>query len=123
MSKFLTYEDRLVIAQLLQENASFGVIGKKLGKDRTTIAKEIKNIPMIRKVVVRDILTIHVNIAVHAKLKSCAETVVRINQRINVVYVPSVHCIARILQRISAPLKQNLHMYVMVAVSFPNVPC
>lgn len=42
MSKFLTYEDRLVIAQLLQENASFGVIGKKLGKDRTTIAKEIK---------------------------------------------------------------------------------
>ena len=34
ISKFLTYEDRLVIAQLLQENASFGVIGKKLGKDR-----------------------------------------------------------------------------------------
>ena len=42
MSKFLTYEDRLVIAQLLQENVSFGVIGKMLGKDRTTIAKEIK---------------------------------------------------------------------------------
>ena len=42
MSKFLTYEDRLVIAQLLQENVSFGVIGNKLGKDRTTIAKEIK---------------------------------------------------------------------------------
>ena len=34
MSKFLTYEDRLVIAQLLQENVSFGVIGNKLGKDR-----------------------------------------------------------------------------------------
>lgn len=49
---------------------------------------------MIRKVVVRDILIIHVNIAVHAKPKSCAETVVRINQRINVVYVPSVHCTA-----------------------------
>lgn len=57
MSKFLTYEDRLVIAQLLQENVSFGVIGKKLGKDRTTIAKEIKSIPMIRKVVAQDILT------------------------------------------------------------------
>ena len=42
MSKFLTYEDRLVIAQLLQENVSFGVIGNELGKDRTTIAKEIK---------------------------------------------------------------------------------
>ena len=78
---------------------------------------------MIRKVVVRDILTIRANIAAHAKLKNCAETVVRINQRINAVCVPSVHCIARILQRISAPLKPNLHMYVMVAASFPNVPC
>ena len=116
MSKFLTYEDRLVIAQLLQENVSFGVIGKKLGKDRTTIAKEIKKHSY-------DILTIHVNIAVHAKLKSCAETVVRINQRINAVCVPSVHYIVRILQRISVPLKPNLHMYVMVAASFPNVPC
>lgn len=78
---------------------------------------------MIRKVVAQDILTIHVNIAVHAKLKSCAETVVRINQRINAVCVPSVHYIVRILQRISVPLKPNLHMYVMVAASFPNVPC
>ena len=42
MSKFLSYEDRMVIAQRLQENASFGAIGKELGKDRTTIAKEIK---------------------------------------------------------------------------------
>lgn len=70
---------------------------------------------MIRKVVVRDILIIHVNIAVHAKPKSCAETVVRINQRINVVYVPSVHCTAWILQRISVLLKQNRHMYVMAS--------
>ena len=42
MSKFLFYEDRMIIAQRLQENASFGTIGKELGKDRTTIAKEIK---------------------------------------------------------------------------------
>ena len=42
MSKFLSYEDRLVIAQRLQENASFGEIGKELGRDRTTIAKEVK---------------------------------------------------------------------------------
>lgn len=42
MSKFLSYEDRLIIAQRVQENASFGAIGKELGKDRTTIAKEIK---------------------------------------------------------------------------------
>lgn len=42
MSKFLSYEDRLIIAKRLQENASFGEIGRELGKDRTTIAKEIK---------------------------------------------------------------------------------
>ena len=77
---------------------------------------------MIRKVVAQDILIIHVNIAVHAKPKSCAETVVRINQRINVVYVPSVHCIGLILQRISAPLRLNLHMYVLVGASFPYAP-
>ena len=55
MSKFLSYEDRMIIAQRLQENASFGAIGKELGKDRTTIAKE-KSIPMTRKAVVPDIL-------------------------------------------------------------------
>ena len=42
MSKFLSYEDRLIIVQRLQENASFGAIGKELGRDRTTIAKEVK---------------------------------------------------------------------------------
>ena len=42
MSKFLSYEDRMIIAQRLQENASFGAIGTELRKDRTTIAKEIK---------------------------------------------------------------------------------
>ena len=42
MSKLLSYEDRMIIAQRLQENASFGAIGTELGKDRTTIAKEIK---------------------------------------------------------------------------------
>lgn len=44
MSKFLSYEDRMIIAQRLQENTSFGAIGKELGKDRTTIAKEIKKV-------------------------------------------------------------------------------
>lgn len=42
MSKFLSYEERLVIAKCLQENASFGEISRELGKDRTTIAKEVK---------------------------------------------------------------------------------
>ena len=42
MSKFLSYEDRLIIGQRLRDNASFGEIGKELGRDRTTIAKEVK---------------------------------------------------------------------------------
>lgn len=42
MSKFLTYEERLIIAQGLKESKSFGAIAKQIGKDRTTIAKEIK---------------------------------------------------------------------------------
>ena len=42
MSKFLSYEDGLIIARCLQGNASFGEISKELGKDRTTIAKEVK---------------------------------------------------------------------------------
>lgn len=49
MSKFLSYEDRLFIASGLKENLSFGQIGKMLGKDRTTIAKEIKKHSYERK--------------------------------------------------------------------------
>ena len=42
MSKFLTFEDRLTIEKGLRENRSFGTIAKEIGKDRTTVAKEIK---------------------------------------------------------------------------------
>ena len=42
MSKFLSFEDRLVIEKGLRENQSFGSIAKEIGKDRTTVAKEIK---------------------------------------------------------------------------------
>lgn len=42
MSKFLTFEDRLTIEKGLRENQSFGAISKEIGKDRTTVAKEIK---------------------------------------------------------------------------------
>lgn len=42
MSKYLTYEERLEIQAGLKQNFSFGEIGRQIGKDRTTIAKEIK---------------------------------------------------------------------------------
>lgn len=42
MSNFLTYEERLSIERGLREQLTFGQIGRELGKDRTTIAKEVK---------------------------------------------------------------------------------
>ena len=42
MSKFLIFEDCLIIEKGLRENQSFGSIAKEIGKDRTTVAKEIK---------------------------------------------------------------------------------
>lgn len=43
MAKFLNYEDRLEIESGLKEHMSFTEIGKKLGRDRTTITKEVRN--------------------------------------------------------------------------------
>lgn len=43
MAKFLGYEDRLEIESGLKEHLSFTELGEKLGRDRTTIAKEIKS--------------------------------------------------------------------------------
>lgn len=49
MSKYLTFEDRLEIEVSLRDQLSFGEIAKKLNKDRTTIAKEIKRNHVIKK--------------------------------------------------------------------------
>ena len=46
MAKFLNYEDRLEIESGLKEHMTFTEIGKKLGRDRTTITKEIRNYSM-----------------------------------------------------------------------------
>ena len=42
MTKYLTYEERLEIQAGLKESLSFGAIARNLGKDRTTVSKEIK---------------------------------------------------------------------------------
>lgn len=49
MSKYLTYEERLEIEGGLKKNLSFGAIAKFIGKDRTTIAKEVKKHSFERK--------------------------------------------------------------------------
>lgn len=96
MSKFLSYEDRMIIAQRLQENASFGAIGKELEKDRTTIAKEIKKYSYDKKAVVPDIRITLVNFVPHAKQKGFVERAVRINPLTNAVCALNVHHIVLI---------------------------
>ena len=79
MSKFLSYEDRMIIAQRLQENVSFGAIGTELGKDRTTIAKEIKKYSYDKKSGRPRYPYILVNSVLHAKQKGFAEQAVHTN--------------------------------------------
>ena len=42
MSKYLTFDERLEIQKGLKYQLSFGEIARTIGKDRTTIAKEIR---------------------------------------------------------------------------------
>ena len=49
MSKYLTFDQRLEIEVYLRDNLSFGVIAKKLAKDRSTISKEVKRNRIIKK--------------------------------------------------------------------------
>ena len=42
MSKFFTYEERLTLQKELRESHSLKSIAKLLGKDPTTISREIK---------------------------------------------------------------------------------
>ena len=42
MAKFLSYEDRLEIQNGLKEHLTFTEIGKRLGRDRTTIMLSVK---------------------------------------------------------------------------------
>ena len=97
MSKFLSYEDRMIIAQRLQENASFGAIGKELGKDRTTIAKEIKKYSYDKKSGRPGYPYNPCKFRTTCKAKKCAERVALISQRINAVCALSARFIVRIL--------------------------
>ncbi len=83
MSKFLSYEDRMIIAQRLQENASFGAIGTELERTVQPLPRRLKSIPMTRKAVVLDIRIILVNSVLHAKQKGFAEQAVHTNPLTN----------------------------------------
>ncbi len=123
MSKFLSYEDRLIIAQRLQENASFGEIGKELDKDRTTIAKEVKITPTIRRTVVPDIHIIPVSSVFPVRQRKYAELAVLMNRHTNAASVQSVPYTAGILRKTSALSRVNHPTYVTDAESFQSVHC
>jgi IS30 family transposase len=42
-NRHLTLEERIIIESWLQKKESFKSIGRELGRDSTTIAKEVKN--------------------------------------------------------------------------------
>ncbi len=50
MSAYLTYEERLEIESGLKEHRTFGEMSKRIGKDRTTIAKEVKKYAVEKKI-------------------------------------------------------------------------
>ena len=49
MSKFLTYDERLEIQKGLKKQLSFGKVASVIGKDRTTVAKEIQKYSIEQK--------------------------------------------------------------------------
>ena len=49
MSHYTTFEERLEIENGLRENLSFGEIAKRLGKDRSTVSREVKKYAVTEK--------------------------------------------------------------------------
>lgn len=50
--KHLSFEDRCVIEEFLNNNYNFTKIGNRIGKDRTTISHEIKNIDFLEQLII-----------------------------------------------------------------------
>ena len=49
MSNYITYEERMEIENCLHNGKSFGQIAKELGKDRSTISREIRKHSVIER--------------------------------------------------------------------------
>lgn len=101
MSKFLSYEDRLIIAQCIQENVSFGKIEKEPERNRTTIAKEIKKYSCDKKCGRSRHPYNPCKLRASCKVKKSVVKDVLINQLINVTYALNVIYDTLISKRIS----------------------
>lgn len=123
MSKFLSYEDRLIISQRIQENASFGAIAKELGKDRTTIAKEIRKYSYDKKSGRPGYPYNPCKYRNSCKAKKSAVRMdARISQPINAACVRNVPSIALILKRRSVLLRGNHLTFTTAAGNSPDAP-
>ena len=73
MAKFLSYEDRLEIESALKEDLTFTEMGKKLGRDRTTITKKSVTMQLSNAQDIQSILIMYASIEKDAREKKCAE--------------------------------------------------
>ena len=49
MSNYITYEERMEVENCLFNGKSFGEIAKELGKDRSTISREVRKHSVIER--------------------------------------------------------------------------
>lgn len=49
MSHYTTFEERFEIENGLRENLSFGEIAERLGKDRSTVSREVRKYAAVEK--------------------------------------------------------------------------
>ena len=49
MSNYITYEERMEVENCLFNGKSFGEIAKELGKDRSTISREVRKHSLIER--------------------------------------------------------------------------
>ena len=49
MSHYTTFEERLEIENGLRETLAFGEIAKRLGKDHSTVSREVKKYALVEK--------------------------------------------------------------------------
>ena len=97
ISKFFTYEDRLEVQKYLKESLAMKAIAKALGKDPTTISREIKSIHRKLPPVILDIHSMNVRIENYAVCKRFAVKIALINQQCTAKYVGNVTNTARTL--------------------------
>ena len=116
-NKHLTLDERIDIQNDLNKNLSFKAIGAHLGKDCTTISKEIRNHILFAK-----------KGAPYRKFNDCALIMeifvkpARVNKSINAVHAVGVLNSVLITKNKNVLFLKSHHMYVTDVAKSMNVP-